>query len=61
MLYRIALDVAEERGATIPDSARGSGTYAFLAEVRKQAEDLTITWEGQDAYTSSPEEHPEAQ
>lgn len=53
MLYSLALDVAEERGATIPPSARGSGAYAFLAEVRAKAGDLTITWEGQDAFTSS--------
>lgn len=47
LLYKVALDVAEERGATIPESARGTGTYAFLAQVRQAAPGLKVAWDGQ--------------
>lgn len=45
-LYRLALDVAEERGARITEGARGSGAYAFMAEARRLCPDVTIMWDG---------------
>ncbi|MFC8173080.1 hypothetical protein [Streptomyces sp. NPDC057325] len=45
-LYRLALNVAEERGAQITEGARGSGAYAFMAEARRLYPDLKITWGG---------------
>ncbi|MFF5636584.1 hypothetical protein [Streptomyces sp. NPDC012825] len=45
-LYRLALDVAEERGAQITEGARGSGAYAFMAEARRLYPGLKIAWDG---------------
>ncbi|MFJ4867954.1 hypothetical protein [Streptomyces sp. NPDC088757] len=45
-LYRLALDVAEERGAQITAAARGSGAYAFMAEARRLYPDVKIMWDG---------------
>lgn len=35
-LYRLALKVAQENGATLTTGARGLGPYAFMAEVRRR-------------------------
>ncbi|MCT9093725.1 hypothetical protein N4G70_33380 [Streptomyces sp. ASQP_92] len=35
-LYRLAMSVAAENGATITTGARGLGPYAFMAEARRR-------------------------
>ncbi|MFE0684633.1 hypothetical protein ACFW17_28040 [Streptomyces sp. NPDC058961] len=34
-LYRLALAIAEEHGAHVPDTAMTVGPYAFMAELRR--------------------------
>ncbi|MBX7464995.1 hypothetical protein K1Y80_02725 [Streptomyces sp. MAG02] len=48
-LYDLALSVAEEHGATIPESARAVGPYRFMKAITDMDNGLTLSWEGRKA------------
>ncbi|MFG2886496.1 hypothetical protein ACGFYV_30045 [Streptomyces sp. NPDC048297] len=48
-VYELALRIAEEHGATIPDTARDVGRYDFYNRVVKSADEITISWKGKIA------------
>ncbi|MFG3281616.1 hypothetical protein [Streptomyces sp. NPDC048111] len=48
-LYDLALSVAEEHGATIPESARAVGPYRFMQAITDMDNGLTLSWEGRKA------------
>lgn len=49
VVYQLALDVAEQHGATITPQARSVGPYAFSHAVSDPSQALGLTWEGRTA------------
>lgn len=48
-VYELAMTIAEEHGAVIPDSARQVGPYAFTQVITKSPEQIGLTWNGRGA------------
>lgn len=45
-IYELALQIAEQHGAVIPDNARVVGSYAFHQEINANISGLTLDWNG---------------
>lgn len=45
-IYELALTVAQQHGAVIPDAAKVVGPYAFHQEVRLSVSGVTLDWNG---------------
>ncbi|WP_225825559.1 hypothetical protein [Streptomyces naphthomycinicus] len=48
-VYELALRVAEEHGATIPQVARDVGRYDFTNRVHRSTDEITLSWKGKVA------------
>ncbi|MGW2513632.1 hypothetical protein ACWC0A_30410 [Streptomyces scopuliridis] len=49
VIFSLAMDVAEKHGATITESARAVGPYAFVEAVQAMGHGLNVSWEGRTA------------
>lgn len=49
LVYQLALEVAGEHGATIPESARAVGVYNFLQRVRTSEHGFVLIWDHKPA------------
>jgi hypothetical protein len=45
-IYRLALDVAEQHGAIVPEAARAVGPYAFVQAIEDMGTGVVLSWEG---------------
>lgn len=48
-VYELALRIAMEHGATVPDRARDVGRYEFYDRVSKSTDEITLSWKGRVA------------
>ena len=48
-VYELALRIAEEHGATVPDAARDVGRYDFYDRVTKSSDEIVLSWKGKIA------------
>lgn len=45
-IYQLALDVAEQHGATVPQAARVVGPYGFVQAIEDMGTGVSLSWEG---------------